>query len=103
MDLYSALLAVKPAIKPPAKPAKPVRKAKPAPKADRSASARPGTLPRVAVGSFDCGRREVFGTKEAHSESREPPTHEYFPERHFGGPLFSSKPWYPFSIHRTTK
>lgn len=95
MDLQSALLAIQPAIKP-APQVVPARQAKPRPTS--------GQPRRVPVATFDCGRIEVYGSKGAHSESREPPTHEYFPERHFGGPVFTNiAPYYPELIHRTSK
>lgn len=99
--LQQALQAIGPLKRAPA-PLKPAKGPKPAPRRDRSASAPTGSLPRVAAGSFDCGRREVYGSKGAHSESREPPTHEYFPERFFAGPLYDNTPrWYPYIIHKT--
>jgi len=94
MDLQSALLAIKPAITVPAPVKAPVKaKAKPKQK-----------LPRVvAIDSFEFGRKPaIYGTKEKHSESRPPPEHEYFPERHFGGPLFTNtQTYYPFIIGKT--
>lgn len=106
MDLKSALMAIAPAITPAAKPAPaakpPVRLAKPRPQ-----SARP-RVHRIPPGILDQGKAErvtLYGSKEAHNESREPPQHDdVFPERHFGGPLSTSvAPYYPFIIHRTTK
>lgn len=97
-SLQDALSGVKFTPAPKIRPQKPAA----APKKPKKPKAK---LPRVvAVGSFDFGRREVFGTKDRHSESRPPPEHEYFPERHFGGPIYTNvKPYYPDTIHRTSK
>ena len=93
-----------PAPKPAPAPRKMQRAPKPLPKRDRSASAPAGTLPRVALGSFTGAPAKLYGEDGRHSESRPPPEHEYYPERHFGGPLYSNvQPYYPELIHRTAK
>lgn len=81
-----------------------VKKPKPAPVQDRSKNAKTGSLPRVAIGSFSQAPKEIFGETNAHSESREPPTHDdVFPERFFTGNYTNQPRWYPYVIHKTMK
>lgn len=102
--LQEALLALVAAIDakhnftpaPQLRPAKPKKPKVQAPKQPR----------RVPIETFAVARQiPAYGEMGAHSESREPPQHdEVFPERHFGGPLYSKPaPYYPFIIHRTRK
>lgn len=79
MDLQSALAGIRQHITPPAP--RPTPRPSPKPK---QAKTRP--VRRLAVGSFDFGRKAVdtTGAVGRHSESRPPPEHEpNFAERHF--------------------
>lgn len=110
MDLKSALQAIAPAIQPAPKPKlgpgqrpkPPEAPAKPAyqPRPKRQAGPR-----RVPMCTFEHGRVEaLYGSKGAHSESREPPKHDdVFPERFFTGNYTNQPRWYPYVIHKTMK
>lgn len=101
MDLKSALQAIAPLIAPAPKAKAPKAKAA-KPKAPPARQAGPR---RVPMCTFENGRIDtLYGTKGAHSESREPPKHdEVFPERFFTGNYTNTPRWYPYVIHKTMK
>lgn len=78
-----------------------IRLAKRAAAPKKPAKQAPKLPRRVPIETFAVAKQvQVYGEQGAHSESREPPAYDdVFPERFFGGPLYSSaRPAVPFLI-----